>query len=181
MGRTGVPGEEPAWTRAWLYESLGCFKRQLDRRLGIWASFMVLPLTHYIMFSRPHWDPAFCSSCFDCKNSFKFLFFFFFLILMLFLRSGSNWCIFIADYSRELLQGLYIRDVMEFLWLPWAFLSLLAKCLVKWRFHCHSPIQDHLTTKLGGIIHSLAQQTFCKYLLCVWYRFAVKPFHLPVN
>ena len=26
MGVTGVPGEEPAWARAWLYESLGCFE-----------------------------------------------------------------------------------------------------------------------------------------------------------
>ena len=59
VGRTGVPGEEPVWARAWLYESLGCFKRQLDRRLGIWASFMVLPLTHYIMFSRPPLGPCF--------------------------------------------------------------------------------------------------------------------------
>ena len=97
------------------------------------------------------------------------------------LRSGSNWCIFIADYSKNYCRGsTYVMSWNSCDCLGLSCL-LLAKCLVKWRFHCHSAIQDHLTTKLVCIIHSLAQQTFCKYLLCIWYRFAVIPFHPPVR
>lgn len=62
VGRTNVAGEEPACAHAWQCEGLGYFRRRPDRMLGIWASFMVLPLTHYILFSRSHWGPAFSSS-----------------------------------------------------------------------------------------------------------------------
>ena len=89
LGRTGVPGEEPAWARAWLCESLGCFKRQLDRRLGIWASFMVLPLTHYIIFSRPPLGPCFLLQLTLIVKTLSSSFFFLFNNV-LFWRSGSN-------------------------------------------------------------------------------------------
>lgn len=61
-GRADVPGEQTAGGNPWRWEGLSYFRRQLDRMLGIWVPFMVLPLTHYILFSRPHGGPAFSSS-----------------------------------------------------------------------------------------------------------------------
>lgn len=60
-GRTGVPGEEAARGNPQPSVGPGDFRRQLDRMLGIWVPFMVLPLAHYILFSTPHGGPAFSS------------------------------------------------------------------------------------------------------------------------
>lgn len=60
--RTGIPGEETTRVHARQSEGLGYFRTRPDRMLGIWAPFMALPLTHYILFSRPHGGSAFSSS-----------------------------------------------------------------------------------------------------------------------
>ena len=63
VGRTGVPGEETATgAKPWPCAGLGSFRRQLVRMLGIWVPFLVLPFTHYVLVSRPHWGLAVSSS-----------------------------------------------------------------------------------------------------------------------
>ena len=53
VGRTRVAGEEPSSADAQPGEGLGYWRRQLDRLLGIWVPFMLLPLTRCVLLSKP--------------------------------------------------------------------------------------------------------------------------------